>query len=125
MVGEILGVLKRAHIEKNTMLIVTNDNGALPGRCLDENGNIILDDNGEEYYHTYGHKSCYNWRGYKAHIWEGCHREPLSIKYPEKIKAGFVSNHLVCLTDFMRTFVEMFNYNLSNLSKCKLFPSDN
>jgi arylsulfatase A len=113
MVGEILGVLKRAHLEKNTMLIVTSDNGALPGdRCLDEKGNIILDDNGEEYYHTYGHKSCYNWRGYKAHIWEGGHREPLLIRYPEKTKAGFVSDQLVCLTDFMETFAEMFNYNL-------------
>ena len=54
MVGEVMNALERLGLAEQTLLLVTSDNGALPG-CLGR---------------TYGHKSCGDWRGYKGHIWE-------------------------------------------------------
>ena len=47
------------------------------------------------------HKSCGDWRGYKAHIWEGGHREPLIVRWPGRVMPS--TNALTCLTDFVAT----------------------
>ena len=58
MVGQVMDALDRCGVADDTLVIVTSDNGALPG-C-----------NGR----TYGHKSCGDWRGFKGYIWEGGHQ---------------------------------------------------
>ena len=50
MVGQVMDALDRCGVADDTLVIVTSDNGALPG-C-----------NGR----TYGHKSCGDWRGFKG-----------------------------------------------------------
>jgi len=115
VVGQVIDILEKTGQADNTLLAVTSDNGALPGdRVLDENGNRIFDEDGEEFYYTYGHKSCGNWRGYKAHIWEGGHREPLIIRFPGQIKPNSVCNEMVGLHDFYATCAELIGRNLSN-----------
>ncbi|MBD3184188.1 sulfatase-like hydrolase/transferase [Candidatus Poribacteria bacterium] len=97
VVGQITETLERLDIVDNTLIIITSDNGARPS---DVDGN------------TYGHKSCGDLRGYKADIWDGGHREPFIVRWPEKITSGFVSGNTICLADFMATCAEIVDAKL-------------
>ena len=100
MVGRIMDVLDETGQTDNTLLVVTSDNGALPG-------DRVRGKTGMEAYSTYGHKSSGDWRGYKAHIWEGGHREPLIVRWPGQVPAGESCGHLVGLNDFMATCADL------------------
>ena len=100
MVGQVMEALDRTGAADKTLIFVTSDNGALPG---DRRRNPSGGQSVEALYRTYGHKSCGDWRGYKAHIWEGGHREPLIARWPRMIEPDTVSHELVCLTDLMAT----------------------
>ena len=106
-VGEICSALDESGRAPDTLLIVTSDNGALAG-------DRVLDDDGHEVYRTYGHSSSGPWRGHKAHIWEGGHREPLLVSWPGRIKAGGTSDALVCLTDVFATLAAIVGADLSD-----------
>jgi arylsulfatase A len=96
-VGRVVSALESAGRAGETLLVVSSDNGALAG-------DRVLDDDGREVYRTYGHRSSGPWRGHKAHIWEGGHREPLLMTWPGHIAPGATSDALVGLTDLMATF---------------------
>jgi arylsulfatase A-like enzyme len=83
-VGRILEVLKQYGLDKNTLVIVTSDNGAMKG--------------------ANGHKSNGDYRGYKANIWDGGHRIPFIARWPGKIKPGSESSEVISLTDMFATF---------------------
>ena len=97
MVGEVLETLRQLDIEENTLLIVTSDNGA---RAVCFNG---MD---------YGHKSNGDWRGQKADIWEGGHREPLVAQWPAVIKPGSQCDQTVCLVDLLATCADITGVEL-------------
>ncbi len=82
-VGRILEVLKERGLDKNTLVIVTSDNGAMKG--------------------ANGHKSNGDYRGYKANIWDGGHRIPFIARWPGKIRAGSESREVISLTDMFAT----------------------
>ena len=96
MVGEVMAALERTGQTGETLIFVTSDNGALPG-------DRIQGDTTPMPYHLYDHKSCGDWRGYKAHIWEGGHREPLIARWPGVIAPNTETDALTCLTDLMAT----------------------
>ena len=96
MVGQVMETLDSVGLADNTLVMVTSDNGALPG-CLGR---------------TYGHKSCGDWRGFKGYIWEGGHREPFIASWPGKIKAGTICEELAGLQDFMATVAEIVGEKL-------------
>ncbi len=96
MVGQVVDALERTGKSDNTLIFMTSDNGALPG-------DRIQGDTSEMPYHLYDHKSCGDWRGYKAHIWEGGHREPLIARWPGVIQPQTITDELTCLTDLMAT----------------------
>ena len=96
IVGQVIDALNRTGKAGDTLIFVTSDNGALPG-------DRIRDETGKQAYRAYGHKSCGDWRGYKAHIWEGGHREPLIARWPNVITPGTTTDELVCLTDLLAT----------------------
>lgn len=105
-VNAIMEALKRAKIDKNTLVIFTSDNGS-PGYA----GDPFLC--GKD-WHTvnavtkkFGHLSNGKWRGVKADIWEGGHRVPLIARWPKHIEKGTKSDALVSLTDLMATFVKI------------------
>jgi arylsulfatase A len=104
MVGQILDVLDETGQAGNTLVIVTSDNGALPG---DQVFGAT-----EANYNTWNHKSCGDFRGYKAHIWEGGHREPFIIRWPEVVERGVTCSHLVGLNDFMATCADLLGVDL-------------
>jgi arylsulfatase A-like enzyme len=95
IVGRIVSALGRLSLSDDTLLIVTSDNGALPGHSASIDG--------REPWDSFGHDSCGEWRGYKSHIWDGGHREPLLVRWPGKIEPRSMSSELVCLNDFMAT----------------------
>ena len=92
IVGQVLEALQRNGIEEQTLLIATSDNG---GRLTDVNGR------------DFGHKTNGDWRGQKADIWDGGHREPLVAMWPGRIAPGTVRSDIVCLGDFMATCAEI------------------
>ncbi len=108
MVGQVLDVLDETGQADNTLVLVTSDNGALPGDRQPGGTGMAA-------YNTYGHRSSADWRGYKAHIWEGGHREPLLARWPGQVQAGTVSNALVSLVDFMATCADITGRPLDNL----------
>ncbi|MGI5820365.1 MAG: sulfatase family protein [Armatimonadota bacterium] len=92
VVGEVLDTLDRQGIADETLVLVTSDNGA---RATDYFGN------------DWGHKSCGDWRGQKADIWEGGHREPLLARWPGRVAPGSVCDETVGLIDLMATCADV------------------
>lgn len=100
MVGQVMAALDEQGLADDTLLLVTSDNGALPGDR--QPGRT-----GADAYATYGHRSSADWRGHKAHIWEGGHREPLIARWPQRIPAHSVSDALVSLVDLTATCADI------------------
>lgn len=98
IVGQITKALKDTGIEENTMIVFTSDNGS-----------HWYDADSERW----GHKANLDWRGRKADIYEGGHRVPLIVKWPNKVPSNTVSNELVSLTDFMATAAAMTGAEIS------------
>ena len=103
-VGRVLETLEATGEADNTIVIVTSDNGGLPGDfVLDEKGRKRAAAGRNWVFEDFGHKSNGAFRGSKAHIWEGGHRVPLIIRWPGKVKESTVSGEVICLTDFVAT----------------------
>lgn len=119
MVGEVMKALDRTGKTDNTLIFVTSDNGALPG-------DRIQGDNSSMPYNLYDHKSCGDWRGYKAHIWEGGHREPLIARWPGVIEANTETDGLICLTDLIATCAAIVGTDIPNdagQDSCNILPN--
>lgn len=87
-VGQVLDRLDALGMSEDTLLIVTSDNG----------GELAYVDGD-----TYGHRVNGDWRGQKADIWEGGHREPFLARWPGHIPAGSSVGGLLCLADLIAT----------------------
>ena len=93
-VGLILDAVKKAGIEKNTIVILTGDNGAAnypsPGIVTGEVGGS----NGP-------------WRGGLSTAYEGGMRTPAMVRWPGKIGAGRVSDEIVADLDWYPTIANL------------------
>lgn len=89
-VGEVMRALDEQKIADNTLIIFTTDNGHCPYTDL-------------EPFEKVGHRVSGPLRGYKADIWEGGHRVPFVVRWPEMISAASTCNELMSLADFMAT----------------------
>lgn len=87
-VGQIASLLDELDIAEETLFVVTSDNGA-----------ELSDVDGQ----TYGHRANGSWRGRKADIFEGGHREPFIARWPRRIPAGTVTSELIGLIDLLPT----------------------
>lgn len=79
-------------MKKNTIIIFASDNG---GAWEQED---VL---------RYGHASNRGRRGQKGDAWDGGHRVPLIVKWPEKLKKAYVSNQTVGLVDLLATLADL------------------
>jgi len=128
IVGQVMETLEEARLAKNTLLMVTSDNGALPGDFVygEDGQRVMTNPSRREFqYATYEHKSCGDLRGYKAHIWEGGHREPLIARWPGRIAPNSVSDQLICLSDLMATCAAITGRELPEDSaedSCNILP---
>ncbi|MFV0606036.1 MAG: sulfatase family protein [Niabella sp.] len=97
-VGEHTKELKRLKIDKNTIVIVTSDNGpVLNDGYLDKDVEL----NGD-------HKPAGPFRGGKYSVLEGGTRVPFIVSWPSKIRKTKVSNALVCQMDLLASFAAYF-----------------
>lgn len=101
LVGEIFEAIEKSGIGENTMVIFTSDNG-----CAKNANFSVLKEK--------GHNPSYIYRGSKGSYYEGGHRVPFLVKWPEKIKPGSISDTAVCTTDFMATCAEIVDYRLQD-----------
>ncbi|HKK73909.1 MAG TPA: arylsulfatase [Saprospiraceae bacterium] len=99
--GQLLRTLDEHALRENTLIIFTSDNGCSPAAKIDE-------------LEAAGHKPNGDWRGHKADIFEGGHRVPFLMRWPQKIEAGQRSDQTICLTDLMATFAELNDYELKD-----------
>ena len=93
-VGEVLRALDEHGLARDTLVIVTSDNGCSPQ--ADIPGLEAL-----------GHRPSATFRGHKADIYEGGHRVPFLVRWPARVAPGRSSAQTVCLTDFMRTMADI------------------
>ncbi|MED5414335.1 MAG: arylsulfatase [Candidatus Latescibacterota bacterium] len=94
VVGQMIAKLEQHGIADNTILIFASDNGCSPMADFEE-----LD--------AVGHKPSYVFRGHKADIYEGGHRIPLLIRWPEQIEPGSLCEQTVCLVDLLATVADI------------------
>lgn len=97
-VGQVLDALKANGIEDDTMIIFSSDNGA--------------ESNYQYQKDTYNHYSCMQSKGGKRDIYEGGHRVPFLIKWPNGIKAGLKIDQPVCQTDYIATIADVIGVEL-------------
>lgn len=107
MVGQVLEALDRTGQTDNTLVVVTSDNGAR-----------LVCANGEDY----GHKANGIYRGQKADIWDGGHREPFLVRWPGAVAPGSVSDELICLSDFFSTLGDLFGRDVTAEDSISLLP---
>ncbi len=96
-IGRILAKLDELGLARDTLVIVTSDNGG-----------VAKSDEGEDF----GHKSCGELRGNKGGIYEGGHRVPFLVRWPGRAPADTVNGSLVVLTDMLATFAEIAGVKL-------------
>ncbi len=103
-VGEVMKTLERLGLGKNTIIILTSDNGPVVDDGYKDRAVEMLGN----------HKPAGELRGGKYSSFEGGTRVPGILSWPGKVKSG-VSDELLCQVDMLAT--------ISNLLKVKL-PSD-
>ena len=96
VVGEVSAALKRIGVTDNTLLIFTSDNG-----CSKAAGIPALAEQ--------GHRVSAHLRGSKADIWDGGHRIPFIVRWPEVVAAGSQCDQLICLTDLFATVADQLS----------------
>jgi arylsulfatase A-like enzyme len=91
-VGQIMKILDSLKITNNTLIIVTSDNGAVGGGK--------------------GHHSNGKLRGGKTSLFEGGHRVPFIVRWPEKIEGGSVNDTPIALSGLLATMAGLFEYEI-------------
>ena len=98
-IGEVMKALDETGLAKDTLVIVTSDNGCSPSAKFDE-------------LKAKGHNPSYVFRGNKADIYDGGHHIPFIVRYPGVTKPGTKYDPYVCLTDFMATAADILGEKL-------------
>ncbi len=99
VVGDLLAAIDRAGIADNTIVFFAADNGCSPAAKTEE-------------LEQKGHFASAQFRGYKADIWEGGHRVPFLVRWPNRIQAGSQSAQVICHVDFIATCAEILEVHL-------------
>jgi arylsulfatase A len=92
-VGRLLDELDKRHLNKNTLIVFTSDNGG-------ENRNFARD---ERKAIELGLKMNGDWRNGKHSIFEGGLRVPFLVRWPGKVPVGTVCDEPICLVDTLAT----------------------
>lgn len=98
MVSKVLQAVKESGEDGNTIVVFTTDNGCSPAAGIKE-------------MEAQGHRPNSIYRGHKADLFDGGHRIPCILRWPEGTKPHEV-RQTVCLTDFYATFAAINGYKL-------------
>jgi arylsulfatase A-like enzyme len=99
-VGEVLDLLKELNLDRNTIIFFSGDNG------------------GNDYFPDKEHPRGFHapnvnpatgvaFRGKKGTLYEGGLRVPMIVRWPGRIEAGRVSDHLCYFPDMLPTIAEL------------------
>ncbi|HSD05764.1 arylsulfatase [Flavobacterium sp.] len=99
-VGEILKTLEKNGLSKNTLVILSSDNGPVVDDGYQDQSVELLGD-----HHPAG-----NLRGRKGGIFEAGSRVPFILRYSEKVKPG-VSNALISQVDLIASLSALIGQN--------------
>lgn len=103
VVGRVLQALEDNGIADNTLVFFTSDNGC--SAPVSKAGKLEKE---------FGHYPSADFRGYKSDIWEGGHRIPFIVRWPEKIAADVENDKLICQTSLMATCAEITGIDLQD-----------
>ncbi len=95
--GRVLAALEEAGMTKDTLVFFTSDNG--PVWYPEDTTRLDHDATG-------------GLHGMKSDVWEAGHRMPFIVRWPGQVKAGAVSSHTLCFTDFLATLAELCGFPL-------------
>ncbi|MCA9215856.1 MAG: arylsulfatase [Planctomycetales bacterium] len=96
-IGRVLAALHVAGMANDTLLVFSSDNGP-----------VWFDEDVERF----GHDSSGGLRGMKADAWEAGHRMPFIVRWPGRVAPSTQSDQLLCFTDLLATFAEIWNADL-------------
>ncbi len=97
VVGRVQEQLKKEGLFENTLIVFTSDNGCSPMADFAELAEK-------------GHNPSYHFRGMKSDIFEGGHRVPLLLQWPDTLPQNRVCDRLVCLSDLFATLADYLGY---------------
>ncbi len=92
--------LQKEGLFDNTVVIFTSDNGCSPMADFAELAEKK-------------HNPSYHFRGMKSDIFEGGHRVPLLVQWPERLPKNSVCDRLVCLSDLFATLADYLDYEVA------------
>lgn len=96
-VGQIMAALEKAGLSKNTLIILSSDNGPVVDDGYADRAEELLN----------GHSPTGNLRGGKYSAFEGGTRIPLIVHWPAQIKGAQESNTLVSQIDWLASMAEL------------------
>jgi arylsulfatase A len=100
MAGKIIDAIDANGLTDNTIILFTSDNGTSKAANFED-------------LNQKGHYPSAHFRGCKTDIWEGAHRVPFIIRWPNgAVEAGSTCNALVGLSDMSATLAELVGYAL-------------
>ncbi len=99
IVGKLLDAIEKSGEAKNTLVLFTSDNG-----CAKYIGVEDLQEN--------GHFPSGPLRGFKGDFWEGGHRVPFIVRWPEVVAAGAINHQLVHQADLMASLADIVGVSL-------------
>lgn len=107
-VGRIMKLLKELGLDKNTIVMFSSDNGAT----------FKAGGADTEFFNSFG-----GLRGKKQDLYEGGIREPFIARWPGKIPAGKVTNHISAQFDMMATLSEITGVKAWDNDGISLLPT--
>ena len=107
-VGELLAKLAGFGLEKNTIVFFASDNGPHLEAGADP-----------DYFNSNG-----DFKGFKRDLYEGGIRTAMLVRWPDKIKAGSVSDHISAFWDIMPTLAEITGVEIQgNIDGISFLPA--
>lgn len=101
-VGEILQTLDKLGLTKNTLIILSSDNGPVVDDGYQDQAEELLN----------GHSPAGPLRGFKYSSFEGGTRVPAIVRWPQKVDSGKVSDALVSQIDWLSSMASLVNGKL-------------
>jgi arylsulfatase A len=101
VLAELLDALARNGLTDNTLVVFTSDNGSPQRDGTNMQGPV------GSVKERYGHDPSAPWRGLKSDIWEGGHRVPFVVRWPNGIPAGTTNDQPWIHVDLYRTIADL------------------
>ena len=99
IVGLVIDSLSRQGIADETVVVFTSDNGCAPYIDVAK-------------LEAQGHYPSGPLRGYKSDVWEGGHRVPFIVRWPEIVQPGRIHGGLVHQADIIATLADILGLKL-------------